>query len=151
MHCPRIKYSMTVIRKVLHPHFRIYIQLYLQLAEGELNFRNRDATASHLFIALSKHCIYQHCHQGAQNQHKQLPSHSYISTPQGCIAPVTVTRMFFTGSLATFFLSRYLSRILFVWVKIEQRSAPSWYILFCYKNAYLLHFPDWTTWLSKKW
>ena len=73
-----------------------------------LNLRNHDATASHLYIALSMHLIHQNCHQGAQNQHKQLPSHSYISTPQCCIGPVsyytmTVTRMFFTGSLATFF------------------------------------------------
>ena len=62
-----------------------------------------------IYIALSKHLIHQNCHQGAQNQHKQLPSHSYISTPQCCITPVsyytmTDTRMFFTGSLATFFV-----------------------------------------------
>ena len=74
-----------------------------------LNLRNHNATASHLYIALSMHLIHQNCHQGAQNQHKQLPSHSYISTPQCCIGPVsyytmTVTRMFFTGSLATFFV-----------------------------------------------
>ena len=56
---------------------QLYLQIYLQLSEGELNLRNHDATASHLYIALSKHLMHQNCHQGAQNQHKQLASCSY--------------------------------------------------------------------------
>ena len=39
------------------------------------------------------------------------------------------------------FLSRCLNQIWFVWIKIDQKSVPSWHILFCYKNTYLLHFP----------
>ena len=39
-----------------------------------LNLRNHGATASHLFIALSKHLMHQNCHKGAQNKHKQLAS-----------------------------------------------------------------------------
>ena len=36
MCCPSIEYSMTVNIEDLHPYFRIYIQLYVQLSEVEL-------------------------------------------------------------------------------------------------------------------